>query len=85
MTGFSLDLTTNPHPVMRERALGLRRLARMAPREPLVYLRWQGYLEAMCDATGEKPQDINAWLDRYDDPEAIPRIGTSVDAPARRR
>lgn len=82
---FVLDEVDNPHPRMLERALNLRRIARSAPSEPLVFLPWQGYLDCMCDATGETPEAINAWLDSHDplpNPLVTHREPTATSTPA---
>lgn len=85
---FVLDRTENPHPRMREHALMLRRSARVSG-DSIVGATWLGYLDAMCDATGESAADINAWLDRYDDltlAEKIVRdVSVQVKGPSRRR
>jgi hypothetical protein len=57
MMGFSLDQVDNPHPLMLNRALDLRRQG-----GPL----WYGYQLAMCDAVSCSPDQVNAWLDRHD-------------------
>lgn len=64
---FVLELAENPHPAMLDLALRARRLAKLSPGEPVLYRYWQGVLDAMCAATGESPEDMNAWLDRHDD------------------
>lgn len=74
---FLLDAINNPHPAMRRRALEYRTRANItaelfsltANLDLLVaqfgiLVAWRSYLEAMCDATGCTPDDINAWLDR---------------------
>lgn len=62
---FILDLESNPHPKMLEAAIRYRRLAHATPGEPVIYRYWQGYLEAMCDATGLPPEQIDAWVARH--------------------
>lgn len=50
---FVLERVENPHPRMLRGALVRR-------------AEWRGYLAAMCDATGETPEAIEAWLDRME-------------------
>lgn len=68
MKEFVLDLAANPHPKMLAGALEARRNADPCPALPEeVAARrgyWRGYLSAMCDATGETPEAIEAWMDR---------------------
>lgn len=52
---FVLDLAENPHPVMLRGA----KAARTAGGD-----YWDGYLNAMADATGEAPEALIEWLDR---------------------
>ena len=59
---FVLDLAENPHPRMLAGAVGARRAAAEQGGGAARY--WSGYLAAMCDATGESPEDIEAWMDR---------------------
>src|SRR5262245_13204369 len=73
---FALDHVDNPHPRMRQRALELRTRAKLVTRniktastldlaaQLSVLVEWQTYREAMCDATGCTPAQIEAWLDR---------------------
>lgn len=60
---FVLDRAENPHPAMLAKALRYRDEARRAHAGWPVD-RWEGYREAMCDATGETAQAIEAWMDR---------------------
>lgn len=64
---FVLDLAENPHPKMLAGALSAR-FAAKAYGGPVNEAWWAGYLAAMCDATGETPAAIEAWMDR-----AVPR------------
>lgn len=64
---FILDRVENPHPVMRDRALNLRRIAALGGGSVETFMQWQGYLWCMSDATGLDAEEINAWLDKYDD------------------
>jgi len=72
---FVLDKVENPHPRMRSSALEYRRRAQTVrkaihvgakPTAAMVALlmQWDTYLEAMCDATGCTPAEIEEWLDR---------------------
>lgn len=85
---FVLDRVENPHPRMREHALQLRRAARAA-NDPVLGAMWLGYLEAMCDATGETSDAMNAWLDQHDDPNLAENLRSAqavqVRGPSRRR
>jgi hypothetical protein len=68
---FSLDRTENPHPRMLVEALRRRRAAQRTRGWPgiasaSVRAEWHGYLSAMCDATGESPEAIEAWMDRHE-------------------
>lgn len=81
---FILDLESNPHDKMLDGAIRARRLAHLAPSEPQVYRYWQGYLDAMCDATGLNPEEVEAWVAHHDDFDPA-AIGTSVAAPVRKR
>ena len=63
VSDFVLDRVENPHPRMLNEALALRADARRNTVGPPVF-RWDGYLQAMCAATGETPADIEAWMDR---------------------
>lgn len=63
---FSLDRTENPHPRMLAGALAARRAARLDKRGSDANRYWHGYLQAMCDATGEDSEDIIAWMDRHE-------------------
>jgi hypothetical protein len=80
---FALDRVTNPHPVMLRHALQLRRAARVS-HDPILGATWLGYRDAMCDATGERPEDIEAWMDRNDDTSAVVEQ-TSAYVPAPKR
>jgi hypothetical protein len=79
---FLLDDAGNPHPVMLRRALVLRRAARAAAAQheaSIVAFVWMGYRDAMTDATGCKPEDLEAWLDGHDDtfaslPDYVPTV-----------
>ena len=71
MSDFALDRVDNPHPRMLATALRLRAEARQWHTSG-PGARWQGYLEAMCDATGCTPAAMNAWLDRQES-DALPR------------
>jgi hypothetical protein len=62
---FVLELAENPHPAMMLRALAIRASARAAP-DHVTAMFWSGYLDAMCDATGETPDAINQWLDDHE-------------------
>jgi malonyl CoA-acyl carrier protein transacylase len=62
---FVLDRVENPHPRMLAAALELRRRAHLVGMAGAAADRWRGYLDAMCDATGETPEAIEAWLDRH--------------------
>lgn len=66
---FVLDRDDNPHPRMLEAAIRYRRLAYLAPKEPMITRFWDGYLAAMEDATG-LPRD--RWLAKL---ERMPRAG----------
>lgn len=73
---FKLDQTENPHPRMLVRALAQRRLARMGVERS----RWQGYWDAMCDATGCTHDEIAAWLDRHEEgTRAVPSDGLGTE------
>lgn len=61
MAEFVLERVENPHPKMVTRALAFRACAGRGQRE---WWRWEGYLQAMCDATGESREAMLAWLDR---------------------
>lgn len=70
---FVLDRVENPHPRMLAGAIERRAAARATRGWPSshaesVRAEWRGYLAAMSDATGEAPDDIEAWMDR-----AVPR------------
>lgn len=52
---------------MLEAAVRYRRLAHLSPGEPVIYRYWQGYLDAMCDATGLPSEEIDAWVAAHDD------------------
>lgn len=52
---FVLERTENPHPQMLIEAIALRSQGGK---------QWEGYLQAMCAATGETPEAILAWMDR---------------------
>ena len=83
---FTLDRVENPHPRMRQRALELRTRARITTEHIrhaspaslsqmlAVLVQWHAYREAMCDATGCTPTEIDAWLDRELEPvtETLP-------------
>lgn len=45
---------------------------------------WVGYLTAMCDATGEKPEAINAWIDRQTGESSFDGSATRVELRRRR-
>lgn len=64
---FVLDRAENPHPRMLAEALELRAEARWKGVGHVV-ARWDGYLAAMCAATGCTAADIEAWMDRHDLP-----------------
>lgn len=66
MSDFSLDLAENPHPRMLAGALAARRVAQRSRRPSDEHRYWNGYRQAMCDATGETPEAIDAWLDRHE-------------------
>ena len=68
---FALDLDSNPHPRMLVGALAVRAAARRNVVGPARH-RWEGYLTAMADATGCDPTDLEAWMDRHEDPDAVP-------------
>lgn len=53
---FVLDRVENPHPKMLAAAIARREA-------------WRSYLAAMCDATGETPEAIEAWMDRMETQE----------------
>jgi hypothetical protein len=68
---FSLERTENPHPRMLTEALKRRDAARRTRGWPgmasaSTRAEWAGYLAAMCDATGESPEAIEAWMDRHE-------------------
>lgn len=83
---FSLDRAENPHPDMLTRALVLRRTAKATP-DGIMGAFWLGYRDAMCDATGETPDAIEAWMDRHDfvDIEGIVQARASRPLGIRRR
>lgn len=58
---FVLDRTENPHPKM---LAGAREARSASHASPFAFGFWQGYLAAMCDATGESSEAIAAWMDR---------------------
>lgn len=60
---FVLERAENPHPRMLAEALDLRDKARKTG-DSFYRVEWRGYLEAMCAATGETPEAIEAWMDR---------------------
>lgn len=66
MSDFVLDLDSNPHPRMLEGALDARRRAEKHPTSITHGRYWQGYLDAMADATGCSHLDLIAWLDRHE-------------------
>lgn len=72
---FVLDLAENPHKDLLDLAQRARRIALMMPiGSPMflpMYLYWQGILDAMCAATGERPEMIVAWLDFHADDEPV--------------
>lgn len=57
---FVLDLAANPHPRMLAGALKAQRKSRTGGIRSRAY--WNGYLLAMCDATGLSPAVILEWL-----------------------
>lgn len=71
---FVLDLDSNPHPRMLERALITRANARVAEERlgPLKEydvdwrIAWRYYLRAMADATGCEEAEFDAWLDQHE-------------------
>jgi hypothetical protein len=61
---FVLDRVDNPHPKMLDAAIEARRRARaLGGTRDTFY--WVGYLQAMADATGCSPMDLNRWIDRH--------------------
>lgn len=83
---FVLDADDNPHPVMLAKALHYRRTAKHTP-DSIMGALWLGYREAMCDATGESPDAIEAWMDHHDrvDVEGIVQARTSQPLGIRRK
>lgn len=65
---FVLDRDSNPHPKMLEGALEARIQAKFAKfkidHPDTAY--WQGYLQAMADATGCTPIELQAWMDAHE-------------------
>lgn len=59
---FALDKESNPHPRMLAVALKARRSARFFG-TPSDKAYWKGYRQAMADATGCDPKDIEEWMD----------------------
>lgn len=60
---FSLERTENPHPRMLAEAWAHRK--RAAWWRPRAKYGWRCYRAAMCAATGETPEAIDAWMDRH--------------------
>lgn len=58
---FVLERTENPHPRMLREALELRSRVTFSAIDAGL---WRGFLAAMCAATGESPEAIEAWMDR---------------------
>lgn len=82
---FVLERTENPHPLMLSEALKARSEAIRGGRT--AYFFWRGYLAAMADATGEKAEDIERWMDRNapEPPDSLSTGGrTPVAVPVRR-
>lgn len=52
---FVLEQVENPHPKMLTGAVAAREQGGDF---------WNGYLQAMADATGESPEDLIAWMER---------------------
>ena len=63
---FVLDLDSNPHPRMLAGALAARRGIKESATWSYKRGYWAGYLNAMCDATGCDPDDLEAWMDRHE-------------------
>ena len=61
---FVLDRTENPHPRMLAAAVKAKAATLADPSSSAAFAYWQGYRDAMCDATGETPEAIEAWMDR---------------------
>lgn len=55
MSEFVLERVENPHPKMLAGALVAQELGGEY---------WQGYMQAMADATGEPPEALLAWMER---------------------
>lgn len=88
---FVLDLESNPHPDLRDKALHYRRVARTVttipelPGDVVIAIGWLFYREAMLDATGLPAPQIDGWLDHHDDPNIASTIETSLPDPGVRR
>lgn len=61
---FVLDRVENPHPRMLAEGWQLRRRA-TGGGTIVAVARWEGYLQAMCAATGCDEADILGWMDRH--------------------
>lgn len=76
---FVLDLAANPHQDLLDLAQRARRIALMMPTGGPMFLAmfmyWQGVLDAMCAATGERPEQIVAWMDFHAEP--APKIASA--------
>ena len=78
MSEFVLDKTENPHPKMLAGAIHARRTARALGGDRTLHY-WAGYLQAMCDATGETPEALNAWIDRHSGDTSFNGSATRVE------
>lgn len=61
---FVLELVENPHPKMLSGALSTRAVADSCFATPADRAYWEGYLQAMVDATGESREALVAWMER---------------------
>lgn len=84
MTDFVLDKTENPHPKLLEGAIQARRTARAIGGAEGVYY-WAGVLDAMCWATGETHEAMNAWIDSHTGEQSFDGSATRVELRGRKR
>ena len=81
---FVLDKADNPHPKMLAAAIEARRRARALGGSETAYY-WAGYLDAMCNATGETVEALNAWIDKHTDEASFNGSATRVELRGRKR
>lgn len=83
---FVLDLDSNPHQRMLDAAIRHRRLAHQPTSHPdsMLGIIWLTYLDAMCDATGLPPEQIDAWVVHHDPLPELSIAPRSVPVEVRR-